>query len=131
MLHYPYIPPAYVLPRLRNEYVADHVQLGVYYQAFMLAPAQWRRVASWICGWLYVVGNITITLAVQFGTALFFVGCVNVYVNEDGEGVLAGEPYQVYLIFLGLTILCNLVVALGNRWLPWLDVSRPSVHVAW
>ena len=27
----------------------------------MLAPANWRRVASWTCGWLYVVGNITIT----------------------------------------------------------------------
>ncbi|KAF6833779.1 amino acid permease [Colletotrichum musicola] len=96
---------------------------GVYYQAFMLAPANWRRAASWICGWLYVVGNITITLAVNFGTALFFVACINVFEKEPDVGVLAGEPYQVFLIFLGLTFLCNAVSSLGNRWLPILDTA--------
>ncbi|KAM5376262.1 hypothetical protein ACJZ2D_005633 [Fusarium nematophilum] len=96
---------------------------GVYYQAFMLAPPHWRRIASWICGWLYVVGNITITLAVNFGTALFFVACINVFEKEPGVGVMTGEAYQVYLIFLGLTILCNLVSALGNKYLPWLDTA--------
>ena len=91
----------------------------------MLAPTKWRRVASWICGWLYVVGNITITLAVNFGTTLFFVACINVFESEPGVGVLAGEPYQVYLIFLGITLLCNAVSALGNKYLPWLDVRCP------
>ncbi|GKT56046.1 LOW QUALITY PROTEIN: amino acid permease [Colletotrichum tofieldiae] len=98
-------------------------QIGVYYQAFMLASPQYRRVASWICGWLYVVGNITITLAVNFGTALFFVACINVFETEPGVGVLAGEPYQVFLIFLGLTFLCNAVSSLGNKWLPMLDTA--------
>ncbi|KAH6867343.1 hypothetical protein B0T10DRAFT_534280 [Thelonectria olida] len=51
--------------------------LGVYYQAFMLSPSRWRRVPSWICGWLYVVGNISITLSVNSGTALFLVSCIN------------------------------------------------------
>lgn len=96
---------------------------GVYYQAFMLAPARWRRIASWICGWLYVVGNITITLAVNFGTALFFVGCINVFEKKDGSGVLSGEAYQVFLIFLAITLLCNAVSSLGNRWLPWIDTA--------
>lgn len=94
----------------------------MYYQAFMLAPSNWRRVASWICGWLYVVGNITITLAVNFGSTLFFVSCINVFESSPGVGVFAGEPYQVYLIFLGITLLCNAVSALGNKYLPWLDV---------
>ncbi|XXH00940.1 hypothetical protein Hte_007291 [Hypoxylon texense] len=94
---------------------------GVYYQTFMLAPPRWRRIAAWTCGWLYVVGNVTITLAVNFGTTLFLVGCINVFETEDGEGVLAGEPYQVFLIFLGITLLCNAVSSLGNKWLPILD----------
>ncbi|KAI0891242.1 amino acid transporter [Annulohypoxylon nitens] len=94
---------------------------GVYYQTFMLASPEWRRLAAWTCGWLYVVGNVTITLAVNFGTTLFLVGCVNVFETADGEGVLAGEPYQVFLIFLGLTFLCNAVSSLGNKWLPILD----------
>ena len=89
----------------------------------MLAPVRWRRIASWIYGWLFVVGNITITLAVNFGTTLFFVACINVFESEDGVGVFEGSNYQVFLVFLGITFLCNAVSALGNRWLPWLDVS--------
>lgn len=92
----------------------------------MLAPARWRRVASWICGWLYLVGNITITLSVNFGTTLFFIGCVNVFEKADGSAVLEGTTYQSYLIFLGITLLCNAVSAFGNRWLPMLDVSLPE-----
>lgn len=96
----------------------------------MLAPARWRRVASWICGWLYVVGNITITLAVNFGTTLFIVGCINVFEKEPGVGIFEAETYQVFLIFLGITFLCNAVSALGNRWLPILDVSNHVIHPA-
>jgi len=94
---------------------------GVYYQTFMLAPARFRRVAAYICGWSYVVGNITITLAVQFGTTLFFVACVNVFETEPGVGVWAAEPYQVFLTFLAVTLLCNAISTFGNRWLPLLD----------
>jgi amino acid transporter len=94
---------------------------GVYYQTFMISPVRWRRLASWICGWALVAGNITITLAVNFGTALFYSSAINVFETEAGVGVFAGETYQVFLIFLGITVLCNLVAALGNKWLPWLD----------
>jgi len=94
---------------------------GVYYQTWMLAPPSYRRIASWICGWSFVVGNITITLAVNFGTALFLTSCINVFESEPGVGVFAGEDYQVFLLFVGITLLCNAVSALCNRWLPWLD----------
>ncbi|KAM3469949.1 hypothetical protein MY8738_009935 [Beauveria namnaoensis] len=101
---------------------------GVYYQAFMLAPAKWRRIASWVCGWLYVVGNVTITLAVNFGTALFFIGCINVFDKGlDAEGnpipMIEGTSWQQFLIFLAITFLCNLVSSLGNKWLPWIDTA--------
>lgn len=95
---------------------------GVYYQTFMMAPDSWRRQAAWICGWLYFVGNISITLSVTFGTTLFLVACVNVFEVEPGVGVFAGETYQVYLIFVAVTLMSNGVSALGNKWLPWLDV---------
>lgn len=95
---------------------------GVYYQTFMLAPPSYRRIASWICGWSFVVGNITITLAVNFATALFLGACINVFETEPGVGIFAGTNWQVYLIFLAITLVCNIVSAFGNRWLPWLDV---------
>ncbi|KAI4254063.1 MAG: hypothetical protein L6R42_007337 [Xanthoria sp. 1 TBL-2021] len=76
---------------------------------------------SWICGWAFVVGNITITLAVNFGTTLFLAACINVFESEPGVGIFAAEPWQIYLIFFAITLLCNAVAALGNRWLPYLD----------
>ncbi|KAK7733026.1 hypothetical protein SLS53_008355 [Cytospora paraplurivora] len=96
---------------------------GVYYQTFMLAPPAWRQVASWICGWLYVVGNVTITLAVNFGTAQFLVACINVFQDDEGNDIFAGEPYQVFLIFLAITLLSNIVSSLGDKWLPILDTA--------
>ncbi|KAL5328399.1 hypothetical protein ACEPPN_001898 [Leptodophora sp. 'Broadleaf-Isolate-01'] len=94
---------------------------GVYYQTFMLSPIWCRKIMSWICGWSYVVGNITITLAVNFGTTLFFIACINVFESEPGVGIWQAETYQIFLTFVAITILCNLVSALGNKWLPWLD----------
>ncbi|KAH8204907.1 hypothetical protein TruAng_000946 [Truncatella angustata] len=96
---------------------------GVYYQAFMLAPYNWAKLAAWGCGWLYVVGNVMITLSVNFGTALFLVSCINVFDTSDGEPVLSGKPYQVFLIFVGITILTNLVSSLGNAYLPLIDAN--------
>ncbi|KKA29902.1 hypothetical protein TD95_001493 [Thielaviopsis punctulata] len=96
---------------------------GVYYQSFMLAPPAWRRIAAWTTGWLYVVGNITITLAVNFGTTLFVIACVNVFEDADGNAVFPASTYQTFLIFLAITILCNLVSSLCNKYLPWLDTA--------
>lgn len=96
---------------------------GVYYQTFMLSPPRWRRLASWVCGWMYVVGNVTITLAVNFGTALFLAACLNVFERANGDAIFPGETWQIFLVFLGLTLLCNIVSAFGDPWLPILDVS--------
>ncbi|KAF2492298.1 amino acid transporter [Lophium mytilinum] len=97
---------------------------GVYYQTFMLAPPSYRRIASWICGWSFVVGNITITLAVNFGTALFLISCINVFgstMEAPDAGIFPAETYQVFLVFLAITLLCNAVSAFGNKYLPLLD----------
>ncbi|OQE08339.1 hypothetical protein PENVUL_c010G08695 [Penicillium vulpinum] len=94
---------------------------GVYYQTFMLAPPSYRRIASWICGWSYVVGNITITLAVNLGSTLFFISCINVFESAPGVGIFQAETYQVFLIFLAVTFFANAVSAFGNKWLPYLD----------
>lgn len=94
----------------------------------MLTPPKYRALASWICGWLFVVGNMSITLSVNFATAQFLGACINVFESEPGKGIFAGETYQVFLIFVAITLLCNAVSSLGNRWLPWIDVSMPPIH---
>lgn len=96
---------------------------GVYYQTFALSPPWCRRAAAWICGWAYVLGNITITLAVNFGTTLFFVACLNVFESEPGVGIVDDmQTYQIYLIFLAITLLTHAISSLGNKWLPSLEV---------
>ncbi|XEV01468.1 hypothetical protein FSHL1_006755 [Fusarium sambucinum] len=96
---------------------------GVYYQAFILAPSSWRRVASWIAGWLYVVGNITITLSVTFGSTTFIISCINVFENTAGKPAYGDEAWKTILLFIGITLLCNAVSSHGNKWLPLLDTA--------
>lgn len=99
---------------------------GVYYQSFMLSPPAYRRIVAWICGWSYVVGNVMITLAVNFGSAQFLIACINVFETSPGVGIFEANTYQTFLIFLAITLLCNAVSSLGNKWLPYLDVGLTS-----
>lgn len=103
---------------------------GVYYQTFALSPVKWRRVAAWICGWSIVAGTVIITLSVGFGTAQFFIACVNIFESEPGVGVWQPDTYQVFLIFLAITLGCNAIVALANAKLHILDV-RTLISLTW
>ncbi|OQE19511.1 hypothetical protein PENSTE_c015G03908 [Penicillium steckii] len=95
---------------------------GVYYQTFALSPKWCRRVTAWICGWSYVAGNITITLAVNFATALFFVESLNVFEDSSGIGIAENfQAYQSFLIFVAITLICHAIPAFGNRWLTHLE----------
>jgi hypothetical protein len=72
-----------------------------------------------------VAGNITITLAVNFGTALLFVGCLDVFEKSPGVGITDDfQAYQTFLIFLAITLLTHAISAFGNKWLPWLEVRN-------
>ena len=102
---------------------------GVYYQTFALSPHWCRRATAWICGWSYVAGNITITLAVNFATALFLVESLNVFKNEAGEGIAANfETWQTYLIFVAITLLCHVIPAFMNKWLTHIEVCFLRDH---
>lgn len=99
---------------------------GVYYQTFMLSPKSSQRILAWICGWSYMLGNVIITLSVNFGTTLFFIGCINIFSNDAGEPIWEEpENYQTYLVFLAITLTCNAISSLMNKWLPILDVRVP------
>ena len=100
---------------------------GVYYQTFVLSPLWCRRVAAWICGWSYVAGNITITLAVNFGNALLIIACVNIFEKSPGVGIVDDfTTYQTFLVFLAITLLTHAISSLGNKYLPMLEVCSPS-----
>lgn len=87
----------------------------------MVSPPQWRRVASWICGWFYLVGNVTIIIAVNFATTTLFISCINIFGDEKNP-LISGDAYQIFLMYLAITLLCTATSTFGNRWLPLLDV---------
>ena len=95
---------------------------GVYYQTYMLSPPWCRNITAWICGWAYTLGNMTITLSVNFGTTLLIIGCVNIFTNDAGEPIWTATTWQTWLTFAAITLLCNAISSLGNKWLPLLDV---------
>ncbi|KAJ5224963.1 hypothetical protein N7468_006188 [Penicillium chermesinum] len=97
---------------------------GVYYQTFVLSPLWCRRVASWICGWSYVAGNITITLAVNFGNALLIIACLNVFEKSPGVGLTDDfTNWQTFLVFLAITVVTHAIPSLANKWLPMLEFA--------
>lgn len=50
---------------------------GVYYWSFMLSPPRYAPVVSWIVGWLSVIGNVVVTLSVNFATTQLILSSVN------------------------------------------------------
>lgn len=50
---------------------------GVYYWSFMLSPPKYAPVVSWIVGWLSVIGNVVVTLSVNFATTQLILSSVN------------------------------------------------------
>ena len=95
---------------------------GVYYQTYMLSPPKYRNITAWICGWSYALGNMTITLSVNFGTTLFIIGCVNIFTDAAGNPIWAATAWQTWLLFVAVTFVCNAISSLGNKYLPLLDV---------
>ncbi|KAK3683144.1 hypothetical protein LTR37_020531 [Vermiconidia calcicola] len=94
---------------------------GVYYQSYMVSPPSYRKIMSWINGWSFTLGNVIITLSVNFGTTLLLLGCINIFKDAEGNGIFLSAPYQTWLIFLAITLITNMISSLGNRWLAMLD----------
>lgn len=101
---------------------------GVYYQTYMLASGRWRRLTAWICGWSYVLGNVLITLAVNYSTIVFIIDTANIFESAPGVPVFEAKNYQIFLLFVALTAVCTAVSALGNKWLPVSRCMLPSIQ---
>lgn len=95
---------------------------GPYYWSYQLAPAPNRTVLSFINGWVWLIGNWTITLSVNFGLASLIAATAAIY-HPD----FAAEPWQLLLIFYAILLLSFVVCTFGNRFLPMVD----TICAAW
>lgn len=94
---------------------------GPYYWSFQIAKRH-KTVLSFITGWIWLVGNWTITLSVNFGFASLIAGTVAMY-HED----FVATSWQLLLIFYAITLLTLVICTFGNRFLPMVD----TICAAW
>ncbi|KAL1967540.1 hypothetical protein VTN77DRAFT_3055 [Rasamsonia byssochlamydoides] len=90
---------------------------GPYYWSFQIAPPQAKTVLSFVNGWVWLIGNWTITLSVNFGFASLLSGTISMY-----HPAWSANAWQLLLIFYAVCLASLLICAFGNRFLPMVDI---------
>ncbi|MBE7182724.1 MAG: amino acid permease, partial [Terriglobus roseus] len=88
---------------------------GPYYWAFQQAKTG-KELVSFICGWVWLIGNWTITLSVNFGFASLIAASVTMY-HPDW----APDDWQLLLIFYAICLITFVICTFGNKFLPVVD----------
>jgi amino acid transporter len=94
---------------------------GPYYWSFQVAKRN-KAVLSFITGWIWLIGNWTITLSVNFGFASLISATASMY-HPD----LVITDWQLLLIFYAICLITFVICAFGNRILPMVD----TICAAW
>ncbi|KAF2840395.1 putative GABA permease [Patellaria atrata CBS 101060] len=89
---------------------------GVYYWAAMISTKKWAPLASWITGWLTLVGNWTVTLSINFGGAQLILSAITLW-DED----YVPNEWQTVLMFWAVMLICMAVNIFGSRYLDLLN----------
>ncbi|KAH7031683.1 gaba permease [Microdochium trichocladiopsis] len=83
---------------------------GVYYWSALLSTPGWAPIASWVTGWLTLVGNWTVTLSINFGGAQLILSAISLW-NEE----FVANAWQTVLMFWAVTLLCYLINVFGQK----------------
>ena len=94
---------------------------GPYYWSFQIAKSN-KTVLSFITGWVWLIGNWTITLSVNFGFASLISATVAMY-HPD----FAANDWQLVLIFFAICLITLVICTFGNTFLPMVD----TICAAW
>jgi amino acid transporter len=94
---------------------------GPYYWSFQIAKKH-KTLLSFITGWIWLIGNWTITLSVNFGFASLISATVAMYHPN-----FAANNWQLLLIFYAICLIAFVICAFGNRFLPMVD----TICAAW
>ena len=85
---------------------------GVYYWSAMLSTPRYAPVASWVTGWLTLVGNWTVTLSINFSGGQLILSAISLW-NED----FVPNQWQTILMFWAVMLVCMLVNIFGAKYL--------------
>ncbi|KAJ5946710.1 hypothetical protein N7454_003549 [Penicillium verhagenii] len=90
---------------------------GPYYWSFQIAKSS-KTTISFINAWIWVIGNWTITLSVNFGFASMLSATISMY-HPDWSA----NSWQLLLIFYAICIGSLLICTFANRYLPQVDIA--------
>ncbi|KAL4780904.1 amino acid transporter [Aspergillus varians] len=85
---------------------------GVYYWSAILCNERYAPVASWITGWLLLVGNWMSTCSITFGGSQLILSAVSLYKPD-----WVASPIQTVLTFWAVVLVCFLFNAFGSKYL--------------
>ncbi|OQE17319.1 hypothetical protein PENSTE_c021G02253 [Penicillium steckii] len=90
---------------------------GPYYWTFQLAKSSSSKTTiSFINAWIWVIGNWTITLSVNFGFASMLSATISMY-HPDWSA----NSWQLLLIFYAVVLGSLFICTFANRYLPQVD----------
>jgi amino acid transporter len=90
---------------------------GPYYWSFQIAKSS-KTTISFINAWIWVIGNWTITLSVNFGFASLLSATVSMY-HPDWSA----NSWQLLLIFYAICLGSLVICTFANRYLPQVDIA--------
>ncbi|KAJ4369976.1 hypothetical protein N0V83_005740 [Neocucurbitaria cava] len=85
---------------------------GVYYWSAMLSTRSWAPIASWVTGWLTLVGNWTVTLSINFSGGQLILSAITLW-DED----FVPNQWQTVLMFWAVMLICMAVNIFGAKYL--------------
>lgn len=93
---------------------------GPYYWSFQLCGKH-AKLLSFITAWIWLIGNWTVTLSVNFALAGLLVATVSIFSSWEAN------DWQTLLVFYAICVLTFLICGFGNQFLPMVD----TVCAAW
>ncbi|KAJ5714241.1 uncharacterized protein N7483_011422 [Penicillium malachiteum] len=90
---------------------------GPYYWSFQIARSS-KTTISFINAWIWLIGNWTITLSVNFGFASLVSATISMY-HPDWTA----NSWQLLLIFYAVCLGSLIICTFANRYLPQVDIA--------
>ncbi|KAJ5611077.1 hypothetical protein N7510_007796 [Penicillium lagena] len=98
---------------------------GVYHWSFKLLKSTGsRRLVSFVTGWIWLIGNWTISLSVNFGIASLIAATVSIFYPH-----WTATSWQLLLIFYAICLITFIICFFGDHLLPLIDTLSAAFSV--
>ncbi|KAJ5466896.1 hypothetical protein N7475_004648 [Penicillium sp. IBT 31633x] len=90
---------------------------GPYYWTFQISRGN-KATISFINAWIWLIGNWTITLSVNFGFASMLSATISLY-----HPTWSASSWQLLLIFYAICLVSLVICVFANKYLPQVDIA--------